>query len=1692
MRSQIIIPAIIIALTLAIIPLFSEAQATIGCCCDPVVRNGSFATQTDCSALGFTFVGAPPNMTVTCSQHCNATLPTAARAVCGDGICQANETAITCPQDCAVTIPICGSPTYKPAPTNLEITPAKGEKAFRLSFGVPCPAIYIEISRCQGTGCADFKKIAEIPPTTIFTDEDEELEFNKDYAYSVVAHYVVAGASEPASETGNLGDLECWQQGTEKFCISNFYYDTYTDYLTKIGYGQYTGREFGNLFGRIVNLTFASKFNRAWQCNDQNLLTEASPRVTCDIKKNEYCISDENGPRCAKRETCSIGFEPFGLFATQQTCEGTTPRYCFFDKSKTTVNKCYNCDPKMTCYDYKSRGACEKDNCAAGVCQWNPIFEDLGIGTCIDKRYNNCRLCDTNGTQGIGTQEAISAIWDDCREEKSNALSNQPYPCFFDKDRKNSKTCNEAICLDYTEIQCSSPEGGIQLNPDNSPETTSTDVCGIKVCEYLEAAGCIKDADGDGIPDCKFGDRKCEQDYFAPNTTLIPTGTANKIDNINIRIFDKTNRTSPSTDQAGKPGYKTYLCIKNETNNCNEAKTFNIIASSPQLILKNKILKEGKRALAQLQTGNNTIVYYSKDPANNPEILKEIKVYACESCNGPTLLNLTVTGGMLIGNTIYTSATKPTFTFEFDEPTQITYAEITRPGETVKLTQTTTGMADTHSFTPTTELLGIYNLSLNGHNEKTIYFDPPGLKFNLIADPNLAGLTITPADGSIINKTSADVTLNFTRPVTLEEVTLISESFEDPHVKKETRRSITSLFKTTNNYTFTAKADNLTGGKNTLFVAAKGFNTLSVIKQSSFFVATTKPNIRLATPAFGVTAYSVFNASVETPLPSKCTYVYDTPSPPSATDFEFLKAFEGLGTMHTTTGLTIPYGAQREYLLHTYCKFDMFGIVQRTFNLSLDPDPAVIQKAFAEPAVIAEQYIPGQELFATTLKVQLNKPGFCKYSLITSTLSEMEGTFPGYDTAPKQSLAAEVNVTERKTYEYYVTCKGKNQLTTTPVKIPFAIDLTQPLYVSSNTPQGFGTLEFTIGVVSNKRVFCYFGEQEDDTTKCMGACTSGYTQWQKISVNTPGKYTYYVKCSHVSGEQSDVIEIPVIIDTTPPEMEYVKDDGVLEDPEITWSQSKIRVAFKATDPESNISHYLVTLQGQTDKQTVFKDYVSNVTNGMPFYISTTTNGSPFRLTNGKRYSFKVKAVNRVGLESEAMESDGVVVDITQIPEECKDGEQNQNESDVDCGGTCEGCPEGAKCSGNADCATNYCADGICVVASCEDAATNGLESDIDCGGQACAKCANGRTCIVSTDCESDYCDMIENICTDAPPCADKTLSPGETDIDCGGTCAKCGEGKNCMEQTDCAEGLSCDPITKTCISGPIGDSDEDGITDEIDKCLGTPPGEEVDAEGCGLSQKYSLGDEINDKWRMDYFGCIDCPEAAANADPDRDKLTNLEEYRQGTNPTKKDTDGDGWRDNVELEKGTDPTNPASHPPSILKGMLWVLLVLLILGAAGYGAYLLVQAKKYKPEKPKEEEKIVKEVKREELEKLKTFAKEEEIPEKDWISLEKEIKKKPLAPKEFEKALEKLKKIAYKEKIKPEEPLMRLRAMLEELGAEERSEILSKWKQLRAGLLTKEEMQELFKRLKITAEYYKQHKEELEKELEGYGRRKRRH
>ncbi len=153
----------------------------------------------------------------------------------------------------------------------------------------------------------------------------------------------------------------------------------------------------------------------------------------------------------------------------------------------------------------------------------------------------------------------------------------------------------------------------------------------------------------------------------------------------------------------------------------------------------------------------------------------------------------------------------------------------------------------------------------------------------------------------------------------------------------------------------------------------------------------------------------------------------------------------------------------------------------------------------------------------------------------------------------------------------------------------------------------------------------------------------------------------------------------------------------------------------------------------------------------------------------------------------------VATPVTVVAATCADTYLNNLETDVDCGGNncriTKPCANGKKCVIGTDCLSKVCTGGICLAPSCTDGAVNQDETDIDCGGTICNKCADGKICIQSSDCISLNCDsdLSGALKCQAATCLDTKKNQDETDVDCGGLiCEECGEGKICLINSDCA------------------------------------------------------------------------------------------------------------------------------------------------------------------------------------------------------------------------------------------------------------------------------------------------------------------
>jgi hypothetical protein len=168
---------------------------------------------------------------------------------------------------------------------------------------------------------------------------------------------------------------------------------------------------------------------------------------------------------------------------------------------------------------------------------------------------------------------------------------------------------------------------------------------------------------------------------------------------------------------------------------------------------------------------------------------------------------------------------------------------------------------------------------------------------------------------------------------------------------------------------------------------------------------------------------------------------------------------------------------------------------------------------------------------------------------------------------------------------------------------------------------------------------------------------------------------------------------------------------------------------------------------------------------------------------------------------------------------CMDGVKDADETDVDCGGaSCAPCGDGKKCLHGTDCVNKVCTgadggtEGLCALPSCSDGQQNGNETDVDCGGTAymeapdagiadagpfaaCSPCANGKKCAVPADCTSQECTSMtcSTLAAGAACTADVQCTSGVCGVSHTGHCctAACSPTVAACGATDCDTSGAC-------------------------------------------------------------------------------------------------------------------------------------------------------------------------------------------------------------------------------------------------------------------------------------------------------------
>jgi hypothetical protein len=105
--------------------------------------------------------------------------------------------------------------------------------------------------------------------------------------------------------------------------------------------------------------------------------------------------------------------------------------------------------------------------------------------------------------------------------------------------------------------------------------------------------------------------------------------------------------------------------------------------------------------------------------------------------------------------------------------------------------------------------------------------------------------------------------------------------------------------------------------------------------------------------------------------------------------------------------------------------------------------------------------------------------------------------------------------------------------------------------------------------------------------------------------------------------------------------------------------------------------------------------------------------------------------------------------------DCGDGVENGDETDLDCGGSCGAtCQPTDGCMVDGDCEQGVCDTmaGTCAFPACNDMVQNQDETDVDCGGICGNNCGINDDCNDGGDCASGACNPVTHVCWVPHPC----------------------------------------------------------------------------------------------------------------------------------------------------------------------------------------------------------------------------------------------------------------------------------------------------------------------------------------------------
>jgi len=685
-------------------------------------------------------------------------------------------------------------------------------------------------------------------------------------------------------------------------------------------------------------------------------------------------------------------------------------------------------------------------------------------------------------------------------------------------------------------------------------------------------------------------------------------------------------------------------------------------------------------------------------------------------------------------------------------------------------------------------------------------------------------------------------------------------------------------------------------------------------------------NIFLKVPRYGVARQSPFDLVIGTgELTEQCKYDTNGFNYPFAEqkNSEYFFTTTDYRT-HRVTDFSKLQGAQERTELKIYVKCKTrTGVINenspKVFTLSIDSTiPIILSKYFLPDEVIYPP--PESELY-----VETDDKTICKYSKENVEYTNLDYGFDNWY-AEIFSPINQVTIADLKDgpNTFYFSCMNAAELPSPTQSITIYLNYNAPNLILKTEPSGIiNNKSITLTVITNKPAACSY-EDASQRPRNLTQNLKKTTHTDLIRSLSSKNYTYYVSCIFVNIDGTTE-KVEAVMNFT---VDWTAPSSILISP-YTYSCTNEKVKANISSFDANgVDYYEAWITNKTD-------YVSSsikvirVLNNIPKVEAEITG---LNLHYGELYYWNAKAYDLAGNPSSPVKSPTSVSII------------DNSSSDIRCR---------EKIPPTATLKKKYFSGGVNVTIECFDSGSDCNEDTfkyqlinpgLTCGNPVSYLQYKGSVLVYRNQTFCYYvCDIAQNCVLLNESIRITEISEDDRDGDGLSNDDEVNKYFTDPDKFDTdGDGLSDGEEVNIYHTDPNKkDTDGDGFFDGVEIEEGTNPNDPNDYPGKQEPRKEKDvdGDGIDDEWELLHCDNGDCD---PDEDSDNDGLTNLEEFRNGTDPNNSDTDGDGYSDGDEVNiYFTDPNDPNDYPGKegkLLPLLLLIMGILLILAGSLYLIY----------------------------------------------------------------------------------------------------------------------------------------------------------